>query len=149
MAEHACIQRVPVSKYNCNNVLSVVVPIYTLCGDNIDKMIKRRYLRTDSNATATSLHYFHFYAVKGRIDFSDLGEKAIRCDGADQLQLALLLLPSPEDDIVIRRNICVLISWILYNNLGFFKVVFDGVVEWHVEHSFYQEMSKKSDVVSC
>ena len=137
------------SKYNCSIVLSIIVPIYTLCGDNIDKIIRRRYLRIDSIATATSLHYFHFYAVKDRIDFSDLGEKAILCDGADQLQLALSLLPSPEDDMAIWRNICVLISRILYNNLGFFKVHFDGIVEWHIEHLFYQEMSKKSDVVSC
>ena len=98
------------------------MPIYTLCGDNIDKIIRRRYLRCDSNATATSLHYFHFYAVKDRIHFGDLGERPIVCDGADQLQLALSLLPSPEDDVAIRRNICVLISRILYNNLGFFKV---------------------------
>lgn len=130
-------------------VHSVIVPIYTLCGDNIDKIIRRRYIRTDSNATATSLHYFHFYAVKDRIDFGDLGEKTIVCDGADQLQLALSLLPSTEDDVAIRRNICVLISRILYNNLGFFKVAFDGVVEWHIEHAYYKEMSMKSDVVSC
>ena len=136
------------SKYNRSIVVSVIVPIYTLCGDNIDKTIKRRYLRTDSNATATSLHYFHFYAVKDRIDFSDLGEKAILCD-ADQLQLALSLLPSPEDDMAIKRNICVLISRILYSNLDFIKVAFDGIVEWHIEHSFYKEMLKKSNVVSC
>ena len=136
------------SKYNRSIVVSVIVPIYTLCGDNIDKTIKRRYLWTDSNATATSLHYFHFYAVKDRIDFSDLGEKAILCD-ADQLQLALSLHPSPEDDMAIKRNICILISRILYNNLDFIKVAFDGIVEWHIEHSFYKEMPKKSNVMSC
>ena len=135
-------------KYN-SILLSVVVPMYTLCGDNIDKIIRHRYLRCDSTANATSLHYFHFYAVKDRIDFSDLREKAIPCDVADPLQLALSLLPSPEDDMAIRRNICILISRILYsNNLEYFKVAFDGVVEWHIEHPFYQEMSKKSDVVS-
>lgn len=70
------------------------------------------------------------------------------CDGVDQLQLALSLLPSPEDDDTIRKNICILISRILYNNLDFFKTAFDGVVEWHIEHSYYKEMSTKSDVVS-
>ena len=63
------------------------MPIYILCGDNIDKIIRRQYLRADSNARATSLHYFHFYAEKDRIDFSDLGEKAIPCDGVDRQQL--------------------------------------------------------------
>ena len=124
------------------------MPIYTLCGDNVDKVIRRRYLRTDANATATSLHYFHFYAVKDRVNFSDLGEKSIPCGVADQQQLASSLLPTPEDDIAIRRNICILISRILYDNLSFFKLAFDGVVEWHIEHPFYHEMSNKSDVVS-
>ena len=124
------------------------MPIYTLCGDNIDKMIRRRYLRIDSDASATSLHYFHFYAVKDRINFGDLGERVISCDGANQLQLALSLLPSPDDDIAIKKNISILISRILYNNLAFFKEAFDGVVDWHIEHSFYHEMSTKSDVVS-
>jgi len=87
------IQQCLMSKYNRSIVVSVIVPIYTLCGDNIDKTIKRRYLQTDSNTTATSLHYFHFYAVKDRIDFSDLGEKAILCD-ADQLHLVLVIITS-------------------------------------------------------
>ena len=114
-------------RYSDSDVLPIV-PIYTLCGD---KIIRCRYLRTDSNGSATSLHYFYFYTVKDRIDFGDLGEKAIQCDGADQLQLALSLLPSLEDDMAIRRNIYILISRIFYNNLGFIKVAFDGVLDWH------------------
>ena len=117
------------------------MPIYTLCSDNIDMIIRRRYLRTDSNARATSVHNFHFYVVKDGIDFSDLGEKAITCDGVDCQQL-LSLFPSPEDDIAMQRNIVV------YNNLGGFKIGFDGVVNWHMKHSFYQEMFRKSNVVN-
>lgn len=120
--------------------------MYRLCGDNIDKTVKRRFVRTDNTAT-TSLHYFHFYAVKDRIDFSDLGEKPIPSYQASQRQVTLSLLPSPEDDIAIRNNICVLISRILFNNLEFFRMAFDGVIDWHMEHTFYHEMSKKSDVV--
>ena len=38
---------------------------YVLCGDNIDKNVKRRYQRFDQ-----SLHYFHMYAAKNRVDLS-------------------------------------------------------------------------------
>lgn len=38
-------------------------PLYTfkLCGDNIDKTVKRRYMHSDKGNL--SLHYFHSYAV--------------------------------------------------------------------------------------
>ena len=120
--------------------------MYQLCGDNIDKTVKRRYVRADKSAT-TSLHYFHFYAIKDRIDFSDLSEEPIHCDHYDKHQVALSLLPSPEDDIAIRKNICVLLSRILFSNLAYFKLAFDGVIDWHIRHTFYKEMSMKSDVV--
>lgn len=41
---------------------------FRLCGDNIDKTIRRRFLRSD--ISNTSLHYFHSYAVLNRVDFS-------------------------------------------------------------------------------
>ena len=60
----------------------------------------------------------------------------------------LLLLPGSEDDAAIRHNISILISRVLFANLSFFKLSFDGVVKWHIQHEFYEEMSAKSDVVS-
>ena len=49
-------------------------------------------------------------------------------------------------------HICTLLSCVLYKNLPFFNLSFDGVVEWHIKHEFYDEMSTKSDVsyaVAC
>ena len=43
---------------------------FKLVGDNIDKNVKARYLRSDHGNS--SLHYFHSFAVKDRIDFSHL-----------------------------------------------------------------------------
>ena len=43
------------------------LPLYKLVGDNIDKVVKPRHMRIDHQAK--SLHYFHSYAVKDRIDF--------------------------------------------------------------------------------
>ena len=39
-------------------------------------------------------------------------------------------------------------SRILYQNMGFFKHSFDSVIDWHIKHEFYDEVSTKSTVVS-
>lgn len=95
-----------------------------------------------------SIHYFHSYAVADRVDFSSLSENVIPTHQRDKKQVALSLLPSPEDDAALRDSIIILISRILFENLQFFKVAFEGVVEWHIKHEYYKEMSKKSIVVS-
>lgn len=48
------------------------MPLFTfkICGDNIDKTVKRRYMCSDKGNL--SLHAFHSYAVLDRIDLSDL-----------------------------------------------------------------------------
>ena len=33
-------------------------------------------------------------------------------------------------------------------HLKFFKLSFDDLVQWHIKHPFYEEMSSKSTVVS-
>ena len=48
--------------------------MYRLCGDNIDKTVKPRYMRSDTHKTE-SIHYFHSYAIANRVDFSDLSER--------------------------------------------------------------------------
>lgn len=120
--------------------------MYRLCGDNIDKTVKQRYVRTDTTATG-SIHHFHSYAVLDRIDFHGMSETIPATGVTDPHQLALSLLPSPEDDVAMRNNISILISRVLVNNLDFFNLSFDRVVDWHIKHEFFEEMSKKSDVV--
>ena len=95
-----------------------------------------------------SIHYFHSYAIADRVDFSSLSDQVIPTHQCNKEQLALSLLPAPEDDEVIRDNIMVLISRILFESMDFFRLSFDGVVEWHIKHEFYKEMSAKSIVVS-
>ena len=43
---------------------------YKLVGDNIAKGVKTRFMRAESHRNQ-SLHYFHAFATKNRIDFSD------------------------------------------------------------------------------
>ena len=49
--------------------------VIKLCGDNIDKMVKRRYMRSDKGNL--SLHYFHSFAALDRIDVSDLSDEIV------------------------------------------------------------------------
>lgn len=47
---------------------------FKLVGDNIDKNVRPRYLRSSIHRTE-SLHYFHSYAVRDRIGFNELPHK--------------------------------------------------------------------------
>lgn len=120
---------------------------FKLVGDNLDKSVKSRYLRLEGPRNK-SLHCFNSFAVQNRIDFSHLPD-ALPSSGSNRpLQLASALLPSSEDDKALRRNFVVLISRILATHIPFFKFSFDDVVEWHIEHMYYEQMSSKSVVVS-
>lgn len=121
--------------------------MFRICGDNIDKGVKQRYMRVDVKKP-DSLHWFHAYAVSDRIDFSNLSEQVIPTSQICPDRIAASLLPSVEDDLAIRRNICTLMSRVLCDNVTFFKTSFDGVIDRHIKHDFYDQMSKKSDVVS-
>ncbi len=120
---------------------------YRLCGDNIDKTVRHRYIRTDSQAA--SFHYFHSYAAADRVDFSQLPSEVPSAVNLSNCAQALLLLPSLEDEEALRKNFKVLISRVLCDFLPFFRATFDGIVTWHIQHPYYDEMSKKSDTVSA
>ena len=127
---------------------TIAVLLYQLCGDNIDKNVKQRYFRTNKTPGIRSLHYFHYYAVKDRVDFSGMGEECIACTQTDLEQVALSLLPTPEDDEVLKTNICTIVSRILFSNVPYFKQTFDGVIDWHLEHQYSHEMSQPSEWVN-
>ena len=48
---------------------------YKLVGDNIDKMVKSRYMRLNGHRNK-SFHYFHSFAMQNRIDISTLSDIA-------------------------------------------------------------------------
>eukprot|EP00731_Ephydatia_muelleri_P007802 Em0004g140a len=73
-----------------------------------------------------SIHYFHLFAVADRIDCSYL------CDQKDF---------APCD-------ICVLMSRVLCEHVEFFKKNFEDIVDTHIKHEFYDEMSMKSITVT-
>ncbi len=119
---------------------------YRLCGDNIDKIVRARYMRKEKRNS--SLHYFHSYAVQNRIDTSTLSEVAPDHASSTKLDVATTIIPSHSDDAALKSNIAILISRVNVEYLDYFKLTFDGVVNWHIKHQYYKEMSSKSVVVS-
>ena len=121
---------------------------FKIVGDNIDKNVKPRYLRSEGHQNR-SLHYFHSYAVRERIDFSHLPDiLPPSCMNSPQ-RVALSLLPSKEDDQVLRQMFVTHVSRVLCKYMSFFKFSFEDVIQHHIRHPFYDEMSAKSEVVSC
>ena len=116
-------------------------------GDNIDKGVKSRYMRS-GKYRGQSLHYLHSFAVQSRIDFSSFPDTHPDTCLDSPERRAKFLLPSIEDDSDLKHGISVLISRILAKNMPFFWHTFEDVVQWHIKHKYYKEMSSKSVVVS-
>ena len=115
--------------------------------DNIDMSVKSRFMRVDTYRNK-SLHYVNSYAVLGRINFSELPDVHPHTCSNRPDKNALLLLPSVDDDKSMRRLFMTHVARVLVTNIKYFKLSFDDIVEWHITHSYHEEMSAKSTVVS-
>lgn len=120
---------------------------FKIVGDNLDKSVKARYMRLGGSHNQ-SLHYFHSFAVLDRIDFSSLPNiHPQQCLNSPEKR-ALSLLPSSDDDKALKKLFVTHVSRILTTHLPVFKLMFEDVTEWHIEHEYYKQMSTKSEVVS-
>ena len=115
---------------------------FKIVGDNIDKHIKPRDMRSDYQAR--SLHYFHSYAVQDWLNMDDFDDN-IPCPDPGAVSLELLL-PTPQDEANIRNNTCILVARILKKYMPFFTKYGKGV-ERHIIHQYSEEMSRTSHVV--
>ena len=116
---------------------------FKLVGDNLDKTVKPRYMRM--NRQNRSLNYFHAFAVKDRIDLSSFSSYVPYTNiGVNTIDL----LPSEEVHSQLMKNLSVLVSRILVDNMPVFKFYFEDAVQRHLNHEYSSEMSRKSDVVS-
>ena len=109
--------------------------------------VKARYMRVEKFRDQ-SLHYVNSYAVQSRIHHNHLPDTHPQSCMNSPTKNAELLLPSVEDDLSLRKLFMIHISRILVTHVKYFNFSFDGVVEWHVKHQYYKEMSEKSKVVS-
>lgn len=116
---------------------------FRIVGDNIDKNIKPRNMTSEHQTR--SLHYFHVYAVRDRIDLSKYNDKTPEPDIARMNFESLL--PSSEDAAVLNSNLTVLIGRTLRAHMPFFAKFADGLGR-HIMHEYYDHMSTKSEVVS-
>lgn len=116
---------------------------YKLVGDNIDKNIRPREMRSDHQTK--SLHYFHTYGVRDRVDISEFSNRTPIPD-VPTINLTSLL-PSSADEEAILKNFSILAARTLKKYISFFSKFGQGL-ERHIKHEFSVEMGKKSDVVS-
>lgn len=120
-------------------------PTFKIVGDNIDKHVKPRDMRLDHQSQ--SLNYFHAYAVWDRINLMSFSSAY-----PDRAQLCnpdvKELLPSTDDLKNILDNFCILIARCLQKYMPVLKQLTKKSLEKHIKHEYYDEMSKKSKVVS-
>ena len=123
--------------------LSTQCVTYKLVGDNIDKNVRPREMRSDCQTR--SLHYFHTYAVRDRVDMSQFSND-VHIPDVSSIDLKQLL-PTPTDEDKLRDNFAILVGRTLAKYMPFFSK-FCADLEKHIPHEFSSEMSQKSEVVS-
>ena len=117
---------------------------FKLVGDNVDKNVEPRFMRMEYQTQ--SLHYFHMYAIKDRINlsaYSDRQESVLAPDDINPLSL----LPSPNDYEALMNNFAILLSRCLVQHCPYFQKTFSDVVQNHIYHKYSTEMSMLSEVV--
>ena len=118
-----------------------VCPGVKLVLDNIDSTVKPRYQRLDSQNK--SLHYVQVYAVRDRINFSQLSNSP-----PPPGRSVYDILPTTSDYQMLKDNFAILVSRILVEHIPYFKDDFKGLVPRHIQHPYSAEMAKQSEVVS-
>ena len=109
--------------------------------DNIDKTVKPRHQTID--AQSQSLHYVQVYAMKDRIDFSQLSKTA-----PSPGRSIYDILPTTSDYQKLKDNFTILVAHILVKHVPYFTQDFSGLLVNHIPHKYSLEMAKKSEVVS-
>ena len=77
---------------------------YKVVGDNVDKNVKPRFQRQEQKGQ--SLHYFHGFAVKDRVDLSSFSDVPPPLKDPDPAKF----LPSSTDIAAIKKELEILIS---------------------------------------
>ena len=116
---------------------------YSIVGDNIDKNVSPRNMTIDHQVL--SLHYFHYYAVLDRVDFHDKSHivTPVIKEKVDYEKF----LPSPSDIMALKKNLAVIVSRILVENIPALQRFVFGIKK-HIDHEWSKEMAKKSVAVS-
>jgi L1 cell adhesion molecule like protein len=111
---------------------------YKIIGDNIDKNVNPRF-QTLANPTK-SLHYFHAYAVKDRIDISELTD--IPPSVPNQVDINTIL-PSVQSNANLKAVFEVLVSRWVYMHTRYMTFVYT-YINWLLYHAWYLLKSVRS-----
>ena len=114
------------------------VPGFKMVIDNIDKTVKPRNQTID--AQTQSLHYVQVYAVKDRVDFSQLSNTA-----PSPGRSIYDILPTTSEYQKLKENFAILVAHIIVKHI---PQDFSGLLVKHIPHKYSSEMAKKSEVVS-
>ena len=94
------------------------------------------------------MHCYHAYAVRDRIDISDLSDTTPNLCSVPLLSIPVhTVLPSITDERNLLHNFTLLKSRLLVEYFKYFSENYTDVVEKHIKHDFYDEMSQKSTIV--
>ena len=115
-----------------------------IVGDNWDLEVKARCQTKSQNNK--SLHYFHAYAVKDRVIPKGLSNQRPQ-KGIDEVEMQEIL-PTAEVQESILSDLCYIIPRVIAEYLLPYKT-FRKAVHYHIPHAHSQEMTEKSEVVSC
>lgn len=120
---------------------------YKLVFDNINKTVTPRFQSLES--PRVTLNYVNMFAFKDRAVPSSHLSRVSRYfpTGLSKAEVAKAILPTCKDDESLRYNFSLFISRVLVQHFSFFNLAFNDVVDWHIEHQYYKEMSMKSEVV--
>ncbi|KAL5515765.1 hypothetical protein EMCRGX_G000981 [Ephydatia muelleri] len=109
---------------------------FRLVGDNIDKNVKPRDMRI--NSQTSSLHYFHAYAVKDRISFKHLSADATMIFPQD-IDFNVFY-PSVEDNFQLVSNFETLVTRMFVQHIPGLQSL-SAMANHHIEHQYSKNMA--------
>ncbi|KAL5516953.1 hypothetical protein EMCRGX_G002412 [Ephydatia muelleri] len=115
---------------------------FRLVGDNVDKNVKPRDMRL--NSQTTSLHYFHTYAVKDRICFSHLSTDPIEIV-QDSINFEMFY-PIVGDNTQLVSNLETLVARMFVQRIPGLQSL-SAEATPHIKHLYSKQMALKSEVV--
>ncbi|SMN02075.1 hypothetical protein SPONN_428 [uncultured Candidatus Thioglobus sp.] len=118
-------------------------PGFIVVGDNIDKHVAPRDMRSDHQAK--SIHHFHSYAALNRVDIPQCSSNKPQC-AVDTLPVCTFL-PSASDCTALKENYTILAARIIVADIPFFQHLKEFVLD-HIQHQYSEQMKQKSVTVS-
>ena len=106
---------------------------YKVIFDNINKNVARRFMRNEHQSH--SLHYVNSYAVKHRLEFSNLSsQRATNINIFD-------VIPDEEEHKYLKSDVAVFIARMIVEYIQLFHEHYESLPLKHISHIFSKKMS--------